>query len=86
MIFNRSKSTLKFNPILYTALVLVSLLHFFVSVDLMSGVITLNLALAFDPFDQHQPWNERPLWQRIWLVFHLSLGIGLLLFPAIQKI
>ncbi|MCC5928902.1 MAG: hypothetical protein JJU28_06625 [Cyclobacteriaceae bacterium] len=86
MNFYRSKSALRFNPLLYAALVLVSLLHFFVFNDFMSGVITLNLALAFDPFYQKQTWSERPLWQRTWLIVHVCFGIGILFFLAAQKI
>lgn len=33
----------------------------------------LGIALAFDPFDQNQPFNERPTWQKVWLVVHLVL-------------
>jgi hypothetical protein len=32
----------------------------------------LGIGLAFDPFDINQPWNERPMWQKAWLIIHLG--------------
>ena len=50
----------------------------------MDATMYLGLALAFDPFDVNQPWKERPIWQKAWLIIHLALvallfgyGIGL---------
>jgi hypothetical protein len=37
----------------------------------------LGLALAFDPFKQKQNWNERPSWQKLVLITHLSIVFGL---------
>jgi len=44
----------------------------------------MGIALAFDPFDQNQKWNERPTWQKAVLIIHLALvaamfglGVGL---------
>ena len=37
-----------------------------------------GIALAFDPFDQAQPWKERPVWQKVWLLVHLALVAALL--------
>jgi hypothetical protein len=40
--------------------------------------------MAFDPFDPEQKWNDRPTWQKAFLIIHLALvaamfgfGIGL---------
>ncbi len=40
--------------------------------------IYFGIALAFDPFNQAQPWPERPFWQRAWLIAHVALMAGLL--------
>ena len=37
-----------------------------------------GIALAFDPFDQMQPWKERPNWQKGVLIIHLAIVAGLL--------
>lgn len=86
MINKRIQSSLNFNRIIYGTLIFISALHFFVLDDLTSGVITLLLALAFDPFNIQQTWADRPLWQRIWLLLHLIIGIAVLLFSMLQKI
>lgn len=39
----------------------------------MQGVSNLGIALVFDPFDREQPWKERPLWQRTWLIIHVGI-------------
>lgn len=52
--------------------------------DYSTASIELGIALAFDPFNQEQPWQERPKWQKGWLIIHLAcaallfgLSIGL---------
>ena len=50
----------------------------------MQATASLGIALAFDPFNTEQKWNERPKWQKAVLIIHLALvaalfgfGIGL---------
>jgi hypothetical protein len=50
----------------------------------MQAVSSLGIALAFDPFNQEQKWNDRPNWQKVVLISHLAIvaamfgfGIGL---------
>jgi hypothetical protein len=38
----------------------------------------LGIALAFDPFDQAQKWQNRPLWQKAVLMIHLAVVAVLL--------
>ncbi|MGF1635742.1 MAG: hypothetical protein ACFCUU_01620 [Cyclobacteriaceae bacterium] len=85
-ILKRDPRALKFNPYLYFLLLFVALLQFIIYDDIMNASIAINLALAFDPFYQEQKWAERPLWQRIWLVVHICIGIGLLIAMAAAKI
>ena len=68
---------------LYVAFVLFSAYFLFVSKDLSSAVSNLGIALVFDPFDQKMSWEKRPIWQRAWLLIHLSLvllGFGFMIF------
>ena len=37
-----------------------------------------GVALAFDPFDQDQKWNDRPTWQKVVLFVHLGVAAALL--------
>ena len=38
----------------------------------------MGIALAFDPFDQSQPWKQRANWQKLVLILHLAVVAGLL--------
>lgn len=61
-----------FNKFIYGAFVLLTAYYVVFSKDFSNAVATLGIALAFDPFNQEQPWNERPMWQRAWLIIHLA--------------
>lgn len=43
------------------------------SKDYMQAAASLGIALAFDPFDQTQKWQNRPLWQKAVLMIHLAV-------------
>jgi hypothetical protein len=60
-----------FNKYIYAFFVLVSI-YYIVQKDYGMAVVQLGIALVFDPFNPNQPWNERPIWQRGWLIFHLA--------------
>lgn len=73
-----------FNKFLYLGFVLVGLFQAIFSKDYIQAASSLGIALAFDPFDPEQKWNERPTWQKAVLIIHLGLvaamfgfGIGL---------
>lgn len=65
-----------FNKFLYIGFLLLGgiyLLH----KDISQTLIFFGIALAFDPFDTEQKWNERPNWQKMVLITHLSIVFGL---------
>lgn len=73
-----------FNKFLYIGFVLVGLFQALFSKDYMQAASSFGIALAFDPFDPEQKWNDRPTWQKAVLIIHLALtaamfgfGIGL---------
>jgi hypothetical protein len=73
-----------FNRFLYIGFLLLGLFQAFFSKDYMQATASLGIALAFDPFNQEQKWNDRPIWQKAVLIIHLALvaamfgfGIGL---------
>ena len=47
------------------------------SQEYSNAAMQLGIALAFDPFDQSQTWKDRPMWQKAWLIVHLSLTAAL---------
>jgi mannose/fructose/N-acetylgalactosamine-specific phosphotransferase system component IIC len=74
----------KINKFLYIGFLLLGLFQAFFSKDYMQATASLGIALAFDPFNQEQKWNDRPTWQKAVLIIHLALvaamfgfGIGL---------
>jgi uncharacterized membrane protein YedE/YeeE len=73
-----------FNKFLYIGFILVGLFQALFSKDYMQAASSFGIALAFDPFDPEQKWNDRPTWQKAVLIIHLALtaamfgfGIGL---------
>jgi hypothetical protein len=66
-----------FNKFLYIGFLLLGLYQAFYSKDYMQSAASLGIALAFDPFDAEQKWNDRPTWQKALLIFHLVLVAGM---------
>jgi len=67
-----------FNRIMYGAFVLLSAYYLIIGNDLSSAMANLGIGLIFDPFDQKITWQHRPLYQRAWLLIHVSLVFVLL--------
>ena len=63
----------KFYRFLYGGFVLFGLYYAVFSKNFSDAGMMLGIALAFDPFNQQQPFNERPTWQKVWLIVHLIL-------------
>ncbi|NHM07358.1 hypothetical protein G4D82_09010 [Flavobacterium sp. CYK-4] len=68
-----TKTTNYFTRFLYVGFVLFGFYEIIARQSYLSACSSLGIALAFDPFDQLQPWKERPLWQKTWLIVHLGL-------------
>lgn len=73
-----------FNKFLYLGFLLLGLYEAIFTKDYVKAAGHLGIALAFDPFDTEQKWNDRPSWQKIVLIIHLAMvavvfgvGIGL---------
>mgnify|MGYP001627169480 FL=1 len=45
--------------------------------DFLSAASNLGIGLIFDPFDDSVSFPMRPLWQRVWLICHLTLLLTL---------
>lgn len=67
-----------FNQILYIGFILLGVFQVFFSKDNMQAGSSFGIALAFDPFNQDQKWNDRPSWQKAVLVLHLAITGALL--------
>jgi len=72
---NADKSAM-FNRILYSGFLLMGI-YFLATKDISSAMSNLGIGLIFDPFDQKVSWQQRPDYQKIWLIVHLSVVFGL---------
>ncbi len=73
-----------FNKYLYIGFILLGMYQTFVTKEYLQAASSLGIGLAFDPFDQEQKWNERPIWQKAILIAQLAavaalfgFGVGL---------
>ena len=66
-----------FNKFIYIGFLLFGIYELVWVKSTGDAVAFLGIALAFDPFDQTQPWKERPTWQKAVLIIHLAVVAGL---------
>jgi hypothetical protein len=66
--------TRNINRLLYSCFLCISAYNLFVKGDYGDAASNLAIGLIFDPFNPEQPWSERPLYQRLWLIVHLCLA------------
>jgi len=66
-----------FNKYIYIGFILFGLYELFVMKSAGDALTYIGIALAFDPFDQQQPWKERPNWQKAVLIIHLIMLLSL---------
>lgn len=65
-----------FNKVLYSGFIILGSFYLFQK-DIGQTLIYFGIALAFDPFNIEQKWDERPSWQKIVLITHLSIVFGM---------
>ena len=72
------------NKFLYVGFLLLGIYQAIFTKNYIQAASSLGIGLAFDPFNQEQKWNDRPIWQKVVLIIHLALvaamfgfGIGL---------
>ena len=73
---NTSKGAFPFVRILYGAFVALGV-YYLLRKDISEAMSAFGIGLIFDPFDQNVKWNDRPAYQRVWLIVHLSVVLGL---------
>ena len=67
---NKEKS-LNLNKPAYILFLLTGLMFLYFK-DISQAVIFLGLAIVFDPFDISVSFNQRPFYQKAWLIVHLG--------------
>jgi hypothetical protein len=71
--------TLPFNRWAYALFIILGIYQY-VNYGLSDALPSFGIALAFDPFNPQQKWNDRPLWQKIWLTTHALAVLTALVF------
>jgi hypothetical protein len=66
-----------FTRVDYVILGLIGVFYVLLARDYNNAAITLGIALAFDPFDPTVKWEDRPRYQKGWLIVHLAVVAGL---------
>jgi hypothetical protein len=67
-----AKQSINVNRITYILyLILVAYLLF--KGDLEWAITNLGVAMVFDPFNAKVKWQDRPFYQKVWLIAHLTL-------------
>lgn len=59
------------------AVFLLAGIYFLIRPDYGTAVVFWGLAPVFDPFDAKTPFGKRPLYQRIWLIVHVVITMGI---------
>jgi hypothetical protein len=78
---NQSVQANRLAYILYMALVG----YLFFKGDIEWAITNLGIALVFDPFNTKVKWQYRPLYQRVWLIVHVTLTFAGFLYLVLAK-
>ncbi|AYL97569.1 hypothetical protein [Mucilaginibacter celer] len=71
-----SQRTININKPGYILFSLISIVFLFRH-DISQATVFAGLALVFDPFNPQMPFQKRPLFQKVWLIAHLTIVIAL---------
>lgn len=82
-----AKTTPKYLPFNRYAYVMYMVLVIYIAVkgDYESAFTNLGIALIFDPFDPSVKWQQRPMYQRVWLLIHVTVMFAGLLYIFFLK-
>lgn len=83
-----AKTTPTFSPFNRYAYVLymVLVIYLFIKGDYEWAFANLGIALVFDPFDPSVKWQQRPMYQKVWLLVHLALTFSGLIYIIFLKL
>lgn len=76
--------TTSFNRIMYGAMVVLSLYYLLINHDAGSAMSMLGIGLIFDPFKQEVSWAQRPRYQKVVLLTHVTCVFVLLAISIIK--
>lgn len=73
-----------FNRYAYVAF-LVLVIYFAVKGQYGEAFTNLGIALVFDPFDPSVKWQQRPIYQKVWLIIHVTITFAGLIYILFLK-
>ena len=65
-------------------LYLVLVAYLFIKGDVEWAITNLGVALVFDPFDANVKWKNRPRYQKVWLIAHVTLTFAGFLYLILR--
>lgn len=74
-----------FNKILYLGFILLGGIYLYQK-NIGQTLLYFGIALAFDPFNIEQKWNDRATWQKMVLISHLSIVFGMVFIELFNLI
>lgn len=74
----------KYNKFIYIAFVLIGIIAIIFTKSVGQSIVYLGIALAFDPFDTSLAFPNRPQWQKLTLITHLSIVFGLIFIEIFE--
>jgi hypothetical protein len=80
---NCDKQSVQANRLAYI-LYLVLVAYLFFKGDVEWAITNLGIALVFDPFDAKVKWQNRPFYQKMWLIIHLTLTFAGFLYLILR--
>lgn len=84
MVKESTNHTQPFFKIGYGAFVLLGIYHLLINQHPIDTATNLGIALVFDPFNHQISWNNRPKWQRVWLIMHVAIALTVLIFGILK--
>ncbi len=61
--------------IFYIFFTISGILYWIFGSDKSNAIAQFGIALIFDPFNPDQPFDQRPKYQKVWLMVHVGLVI-----------
>lgn len=77
------KQTVQANRLAYI-LYMVLVAYLFIKGDIEWAITNLGIALVFDPFDANVKWQNRPRYQKVWLITHVILTFAGFLYLILR--
>ncbi len=67
------------------AVFLLAGIGFILKNDFAMAMVFWALSPVFDPFDPRVAFGNRPLWQKMWLLLHITVVFALLIFEIFLR-